>query len=265
MTDSTFQTPTPITLRVKAASGDLLVTTMEGTESRVSIRPDRDDDDAWAYVNQCTVDLRGDELVVEAPDRGFGLRRRAPGLHIEALVPTDSSLRITVASADVRATGRYGRIDVASASGDIELEDATGELAVKTASGDLKAGDVGGTAKINAASGDITLGRCTGDVTVNAASGDVTVAEALGSVTARTASGDVLVRRAHAGELKVNTASGDVQVGVATGIGVYLDLTSVSGDTTSNLDMAGDQPAGSTDLTLTVRTLSGDIRVDRSH
>lgn len=264
MSDTTFDTPQPVTLRASFAAGDLSVDAHDTAQSQVSISPDRDDEDAWAFVSECVVDLRGDELVVQAPE-GKGWRRRTPALHVVVTLPSDSALRVTVASADVRAAGRYGRVEITTASGDIDVGEATGELSVKTASGDLTAAAVGGQVKVNSASGDIELGRCHGDVKVNAASGDVTVAEARGSVSAKTASGDTTIRQAHSGKVSVNTASGDVRVGVAAGTGVYLDLTSLSGDTTTNLDMEGDQPAGSTELSLTIRTLSGDIHVDRSH
>jgi hypothetical protein len=60
----------------------------------------------------------------------------------------------------------------------------------------------------------------------------------------------------------VKTVSGDVEVGVVPGLRVWLDLSSISGRMTSQLDgddgVAGNDPA---QLTIAVRTVSGDLRV----
>jgi len=261
--EDTFDTTAPVTARVSFASGELTVTAAETARSTVAITPDRGNDKAWAYVEDCAVELHGDELVVRAPESRNWLKN-PPSLHVEITVPTDSSLRATVASADIRTTGRLADADATTASGDIELSEVTGELGVKTASGDVRTADIGGRARLNTASGDVSVGSCTGEVSVNSASGDVSVAQALASVNVKTASGDVAVRSAHAGKVNVNSASGDVHVGVAAGVGVYLDLTSLSGDTSSNLTDEGDAPTGGTDLQLTVRTLSGDINISRA-
>lgn len=261
--EETFETSAPITLRVTFGSGELTVIAEDTTRSTVAITPDRGNDKALSYVGDCAVELRGDELVVRAPDSRNWLKN-PPSLHVQITVPTDSRLRATVASAEVRTHGRFGAADVTTASGDVELSEVTGELGVKTASGDVSTADVGGRAKLNTASGDVSLNRCTGDVSVNSASGDVSIADAHASVSAKTASGDVAVGRARAGNVNVNSASGDVHVGVASGVGVYLDLTSLSGDTASNLTEEGDAPTGGTDLQLTVRTLSGDINISRA-
>jgi predicted membrane protein len=68
-----------------------------------------------------------------------------------------------------------------------------------------------------------------------------------------------------AGTVRANSASGDVTIGVAAGIGVWLDLTSISGDTRTDLTMPtghADQSAAA--LNLQVRTVSGDIDVHRA-
>ena len=64
------------------------------------------------------------------------------------------------------------------------------------------------------------------------------------------------------GRADVNTASGDVVVGVARDVGVYLDLASLSGSVTSQLEDA--EPGGDVTLEVRCRSLSGDIRIARA-
>ena len=58
--------------------------------------------------------------------------------------------------------------------------------------------------------------------------------------------------------------SGDVEVGVAPGLRVWLDLSSVSGRMNSQLtDDDGDAGEGPAQLALTLRSVSGDLRIRR--
>jgi hypothetical protein len=63
--------------------------------------------------------------------------------------------------------------------------------------------------------------------------------------------------------VQVKTVSGDASVGVTPGLRVWLDLSSVSGRMGSELD---DDPAddGPPQLTLTMRSVSGDLRIHRT-
>ena len=62
----------------------------------------------------------------------------------------------------------------------------------------------------------------------------------------------------------MRSVSGDVEIGVARGTRVYLDVSSTSGETVSELDMSGVSEAGGTDMELQVDTVSGDIRITRA-
>jgi hypothetical protein len=63
----------------------------------------------------------------------------------------------------------------------------------------------------------------------------------------------------------MKTASGDVSVGVAQGTSVWLDVNTTSGRARNGLDMAANPPAdGQAQLTLAIRTASGDIDIRRA-
>jgi len=84
----------------------------------------------------------------------------------------------------------------------------------------------------------------------------------VGSVTVLASSGDVRLSNVAAGRAEVKTVSGDIVVGVASGVGAYLDLSSLTGSVTTQLDETG----ASDDVPLEVvcRAVSGDIRITKA-
>jgi DUF4097 and DUF4098 domain-containing protein YvlB len=117
---------------------------------------------------------------------------------------------------------------------------------------------------VDTASGDVTLGYAAGDATVRTASGDVSLARADTSVRVKSASGDVRLDAVRHGDVRLTSMSGDVHVGVATGTKVWLDLATAAGTTRSDLiDLGPQATEGRPDLTLHVRTASGDIDLRR--
>jgi DUF4097 and DUF4098 domain-containing protein YvlB len=135
---------------------------------------------------------------------------------------------------------------------------------VRTASGDARIGSVSGRTTVGTASGDLRIGAAEGGLEVRTASGDVEAESTAGAVSLSTASGDVRLGAMGAGQLKLKTVSGDVEIGVIPGLRVWLDLSSVSGRMESQLD--GDGPAGDgpAQLDLSMRSVSGDLRIRRA-
>ena len=127
----------------------------------------------------------------------------------------------------------------------------------------MRVGAVGGALRVKTGSGDVSADTVSGPVSVKVASGDVRIAALSGAIEVSSASGDIGLGAVHSGEVKINSASGDVSVGVPTGTSVWLDLSTVSGSTNSDLAMTGAAPEGGAALTLRVHTVSGDISVRR--
>jgi DUF4097 and DUF4098 domain-containing protein YvlB len=79
-----------------------------------------------------------------------------------------------------------------------------------------------------------------------------------------TVSGDVELEAAARGA-RVNTVSGDVNVAARPGLALWIDVQSVSGSVSSDLDVGDAPPVESVaQVELRVRTVSGDVRVSRS-
>jgi DUF4097 and DUF4098 domain-containing protein YvlB len=254
----------PIEASVRIGGGDLTVIAEPTSTVSVLVAPGDGSDASRSAAAQATVDFTGDRLRVETPESGPGrFFRRSGQLRVEIRMPVDSHLQAFTGSADVRLDGRLGRVNLHTGSGDTYVAATSGDLIVKSGSGDLVADAVGGELRVNSGSGNVTVRRAGGPVVIVTASGDVDVDDPRGSVTAQTASGDVRLRAVRAGDIKANTASGDVAVGVPIGTRVWLDLNTVSGSTTTNLDMSTAPFEAGAQVTLRLNTVSGDIAVNR--
>jgi hypothetical protein len=239
--------------RVAVAAEPVDVTTVELSASSFG----------WSERPVPDVQVRfGDGRLEVIGPRRSGLWRGHVGLDLAIKVPAGSRCAVRTASADVICTGDVADLDAHTASGDVTAGTVTGTVDATTASGDVRLDEAGAQAHLRTAGGDVRLARAGGDLEVRTASGDVTIGSAAASVTAATASGDVRIASVAAGHVEVTTTSGDVTVGVAAGVGVYLDLASVTGSAVSQLDEA---PA-SDDVPLEVvcRAVSGDIKIARA-
>ena len=83
-----------------------------------------------------------------------------------------------------------------------------------------------------------------------------------GSGQVASGSGDITIRAA-AGDLELRSVSGDIEVGVAEGTRVWFDLSSASGDASSDLELAEASHAGDVS-TIRATSVSGDLRIRRA-
>jgi DUF4097 and DUF4098 domain-containing protein YvlB len=122
---------------------------------------------------------------------------------------------------------------------------------------------VGGHLGFKGASGDIDVGTVGAGATVRSASGDIRIGKLDGSTIITVGSGDVSLHQVGPGSVNVRAISGDVEVGVRGGLGVWLDVSSTSGEVRSDLEgQAGGD--GAPDLELTLSTVAGDISIDHA-
>jgi DUF4097 and DUF4098 domain-containing protein YvlB len=228
MRTESFATPGPVGLRINVPAGDVEVETAEVAETTVELEVRGHDADEVERGVRIEARPRGDghEVVVDADERGRLFRNVEYRVRVTA--PQGADLESNLASADLRARGRYGAVDVNIASGDVELERVE-------------------SSRVNSASGDVRIEQSSGPVKVN------------------TASGDVALRRVAEGEVDVHSASGDIEVGIAKGSRLFVDAQSLSGDTSSELELEA-APAGDEGplVELRAQTMSGDISVRRA-
>jgi hypothetical protein len=261
MIRQSFDTPSPVALDIRNTAGAVLVEAAEIAQTEVEVEPL--DDAAEELIEAVRIDLRGDRLQIETPERR-GFLGRNPRFAVRVRCPEGSRLAARTRSADVEARGRLESAEVKTASGDVQIEQLEREANVQTASGDVEI-DRAGTVAVNTASGDATIGHCLGDLKANLVSGDLTVRTADGVVESHTVSGDQRLETVGPAPATANSVSGDVLVRVRRGATVWLDVRSISGDTESELDLGGGPPEDTANvMELRVTTVSGDVRIERA-
>jgi hypothetical protein len=251
----------PIDVSIDLAAGSVALTAGATDATTVSLTPSRFGRNADKLVSEVRVSFDNGRLEVVGPKR-TGLWRGYSGFDLTVSLPQGSRCAVRTASADVTCTGELAELDAHAASGDLTATAVTRNLQAATASGDVRAEETGASADVRTVSGDVRIARASGDIQARTASGDVNIVTAAGSATVTTASGDVRIGTMASGRADVNTASGDVVVGVARDVGVYLDLASLSGSVTSQLEDA--EPSEDVTLEVRCRSLSGDIRITRA-
>jgi DUF4097 and DUF4098 domain-containing protein YvlB len=262
MRRETFETPGPLTLDIRVPNGDIELETLEGTETVVELSADSDLED------EARIELRpkrdGHELSIVI-EKKFGFFRGRDEVRLRVTTPPGADVEVSTASADTEGRGEFGKLDVNTASGDVRFDKATGDVAVNSASGDFKMDEVVGGLTVNTASGDVELGRLAGEGKIRSASGDVQLEEAEASIKVQTASGDVQIDCVREGDVVLQTASGDIEVGIKQGSKLWIDAKSMSGETSSDLEIGDAPPAGDGPMVeVRATAMSGDITVKRA-
>ncbi|MEU5941846.1 DUF4097 family beta strand repeat-containing protein [Micromonospora sp. NPDC047548] len=131
-------------------------------------------------------------------------------------------------------------------------------IQAETSSGDVSVDGLTGRIKLDVVSGDVEVKADSTAVDVHATSGAVTVSNGASGASIETVSGEIRAEfTAAPGTVRARSTSGDVTIHLpAPADGYRLDIKSVSGDQDVSLPSA---PTG--DRTITVETVSGDIRV----
>jgi len=222
-------------------------------------------------IDQVQVAFEDGQLYVQGPR--VGARRRWQGLDLTIKAPAGSTCAARTVSSDLSCVGDISAVSLQTASGDLTVA-SVGDVAMRSASGDALLNRVSGSVTVHTASGNVEAIRVDGDVKIDTASGDVAIGYCGGPVTVRTASGDVKLSAVGTGRVELASTSGDLAVAVMPGLGVYLDLVTLSGDIRSELDArdgadsdgpdpdSGAEPQAA--LRVSCRTTSGNIKITKS-
>ncbi len=282
MRTETYSTPGPLRLNLEIPAGEIEIETGSTDETHVELEALANNDAIRELVENSRIELigRGDghEVVVEAKarhgvwisfSRGPDIRFGGPDVRLRITCPHGADLEVRTKSADLRARGEYGTVDLKTVSGDIQVEKAKGTTRIKTASGDVHIENVASSLEVQSVSGDLHVGAVRGDIRAQLVSGDVHVRDAGGSISTNTVSGDQRFEAVQQGRAELKAISGDVMVGVRAGSRVYVDANTLSGSTSSELELS-DAPVQETQaedaplVELFVKTVSGDVRIERA-
>jgi hypothetical protein len=273
-----FDTPGPVRLDLELPFGRIDVDTDESaTQTHVDL--DGSGGDVQDLIDTGVVEARprgaGHEVRVEVRRRsGFFISfGHGPELRLRVTAPAGCDVVVRTKSADMRGRGRFGSAEVKTASGDVNLDTVTGDVQVKTASGDVSVSEAHGLTHVQTASGDVALQQAQGDVTIQGVSGDVWIKDAKRSVHVNTVSGDQRVDAVVEGSVETQAVSGDILIGVRRGSRVYVDANTISGSTSSELNLS-DAPVDDVEdgaaadegpmVEVRAKTVSGDVSLVRA-
>ena len=262
MRRETFETPGPLRLSVRVPSGRIELEATEGTETVVEL------DGSPEIEEEARIEVRprrdGHEVVVLVEDKGL-FRRSRGDVQVRVSAPAGADVEVSSASADVDGRGEFGGLEVDTASGDLTFDQVRGDAEVNSASGDVKISRVQGALTANTASGDVEVGYVGGNGKARSASGDVSIQEADSSLKIQTASGDVNAGSVREGGVTLQTASGDIAVGVKQGSKAWVYARTMSGETSSELELGDSPPEGDGPLVeISASAMSGDITVRKA-
>ncbi len=267
----TFEVEGPVELDVRLASGEIEVEA--STEGRVEVELTAHDDDWQRLVDAARVELvhHGSRatVLVDVPQKrgGIGLSSLfgRSGIECRVRCPQESGVSVRTKSADVSARGGLGALNVQTASGDVEADRVSGAVNVKAASSDVSVREIGGAVNVQTASGDVEIEVARGPVNVTSVSGDISIGEAYDDVSTNSVSGDQDHGAVMQGVVAAHTVSGDVTIAIRRGSRAFLDCTTVSGDTSSELELRSDAPSDDGPFVeVRAKTVSGDIRITRA-
>ena len=256
-----------VRLSISLVAGDLRIEAVDVQETTIDIQPRNEA--AREMVNDIREERRdtanGHDITLEIParPRKWGFVFRDPKFDVTIQTPLFADLDVTTVSADIRVTGIVGKARVQTTSGDVKLEEVEGSADIKTVSGDIEGGSFGADLRLQTISGDATFGSVEGRSTLKSVSGDLALGAAASDVRATSVSGDIRIDGVSQGGSVVKTTSGDVTVGVAPGAVVWMDISSLSGDTSSDLE-AGEGSSDQVDVEVRASSLSGDVHVRRA-
>ena len=246
--DESFTVGQHVVLDVELAAGSILLRT--GSAEIVSISIDA------SAAEGFDIGQIGDNITIRASRRGRSAR-------VVAEVPTGTDVNIKGASVDVSSQGALGTLRVRSVSGDVRADDLV-RAEVSIASGDTRLDLVRNDATVKATSGDVFVRAVGGRLIATLASGDIQADDVAGDAEVETASGDVTIRRCTGSAVTVRTVSGDIRLGLPPGIRVDPEISTMSGKVALP-DPAPSSPAEQRrSVRVRLRSISGDIRIERA-
>ena len=265
MERTTYDTPGALRLEVRLLSGDVSIQAAATSTTSLEISGENDPDEISVAFESSENDHR---LSIEHRKRGIFGGIKGRNIKVRVTVPEGTHVRVDGGSTDLTARGTLGSLSFHSGSGDASVQKVVGDAEAKVASGDLHIDQVNGKLSFHSASGDVSASVVGGEAIARTASGDVALGKVGGSVRVTTVSGDISVSSLlPTGSANLQAVSGDIDVGVPTGTNVYLDLSSSTGSTRSDLTVS-DSPPASADVPdeseIRAATVSGDITVHRS-
>jgi DUF4097 and DUF4098 domain-containing protein YvlB len=215
----TYNTPQPISAVLNIPAGRIELVAADRADTTVEVLPvDPTKSRDVKAAERTTVEFADGVLriAVVTKNEYFG---PSGAVAVTVQLPAGSQAEVKAASAELRATGRFGDVVIESAQGPIDLEDV-------------------GSVRIKSSASDVSVGRLNGPADIRTSKGDIRIAEAV--------RGTVVLR----------TEVGEVEIIAAAGVSATLDAGTATGRI--NNALKNSEGAGA-ELTIRATTSVGDI------
>ena len=290
MSQSTFNTPTPITVSLDLYVADVRIEASDRADTAVHVRPSDPDKAADVKAAENTR-VEYDEatrtlsVVSRKPRNRFVnfSSKRPESIDLLIETPTDSDVRGEAEIGDFQSAGVLGVVqlktdvgavhlaqtgpaNLRSGVGEISVEEISGAGQVNCGSGVVRLGAVDGTADVTNGNGKVRVGVVTGAANVKSANGSVYVDRALSDITASASNGEVQIREVVRGKVTATSKNGAVEVGVREGSAAWLELNTNLGHVYNELDSAAAPEAGEPidKVEIHADTKLGDVTIRRA-
>ena len=290
MSQSTFNTPTPITVALDLYVADVRIAASDRADTAVHVRPSDPNKAADVKAAENTR-VEYDEatrtlsVVSRKPRNRFVnfSSKRPESIDLLIETPTDSDVRGEAEIGDFQSAGVLGVVqlktdvgavhlaqtgpaNLRSGVGEISVEEISGAGQVNCGSGVVRLGAVDGTADVTNGNGKVRVGVVTGAANVKSANGSVYVDRALSDITASASNGEVQIREVVRGKVTATSKNGAVEVGVREGSAAWLELNTNLGHVYNELDSAAAPEAGEPidKVEIHADTKLGDVTIRRA-
>jgi len=290
MSQSTFNTPAPITVVLDLYVADVRIEASDRADTAVHVRPSDPDKAADVKAAENTR-VEYDEatrtlsVVSRKPRNRFVnfSSKRPESIDLLIETPTDSDVRGEAEIGDFQSAGVLGVVqlktdvgavhlaqtgpaNLRSGVGAISVAEISGAGQVTRGSGVGRLGAVDGTADVTNGNGKVRVGVVTGAANVKSANGSVYVDRALSDITASASNGEVQIREVVRGKVTATSKNGAVEVGVREGSAAWLELNTNLGHVYNELDSAAAPEAGEPidKVEIHADTKLGDVTIRRA-
>jgi hypothetical protein len=240
-------------------------------KDEIRVRGELDD-----LVDEFIFEVKGDQARIEVRLPRHNVNW-GDGSDLEIYVPENSRVDFQGVSTDTTIKNVLGGLRARSVSGDITVDNIQERVHIKTVSGDIEISDSSGEANIATISGEIEIEMDSGRVILDTVSGDIEAElEEFSALSANAVSGGIEVegKLVDNGDIDMSSVSSDLVLKLAEPINAQLTVETGPGGEIENF-LTDDKPIekfpssmgleatlGSGEGTITLRTVSGDIRIN---
>ena len=118
-----FETPTPVRLRVDIPKGRIRIVAEETGATRVELLAVHGDATARAWIADAEITQVCEEISVRVRKTGPRLFGIGGAIHAEVHLPLSSAVKLSTGSGRIETVGRLGEVSASSGSGVVKLDD----------------------------------------------------------------------------------------------------------------------------------------------